>query len=349
MNTLITLYTTAWGGAEESVLDLAREIANKGVETTVLWISNYEPHQHLLSGGNFKLICLQLSPKVYSFLAPVLVAYLCIRYRIQIVNLNWRFVKEESRYLKYLRVRTVATVRAILFDKDNCREFDNTDAVIGVSEAVTHRMKEIGYRHPLFTIYNGINVSRLKTFNPSNYHPTLILSMSRLVAWKRIDWTIKAVNKLRRKGIPLILDIYGEGSEWDNLNNLIKSLQASSYIKLRDYIDNNSSKLSKYGIFVIPSFKEPFGRTIVENVLRERVLVGSKSGGIPELLPDYPLLFQYQNFSDYVKKIELAYKNYPQYQRLIQSYKSHFKGKFNMARVADDYIKVYNRLCKNVI
>jgi glycosyltransferase involved in cell wall biosynthesis len=344
MNVLITLYTTAWGGAEESVLDLAKEIAAKGINTTVLWVSNYPACQKLMFQKNFRLVRLQISPKWYTYLASFIVAILCLRLKINVVNLNWRFVREESRYLKLLQVKSVATVRAILIDKSNADEFKNTDAIIGVSKAATRRLKKIGYTNPLFTIYNGVKISQLKLFNSIDYDRAKILSMSRLVAWKRIDWTIRAVCELRKKGLPLYLDIYGEGIETDNLSRMIQAAKATEYIKIKGFVGNNDSALSKYGIFVIPSYKEPFGKTIVENVLRKRVLVGSKSGGIPELLPRYPLLFNYMDYHDYVKKIELAYLKYSKYQSLISSYTNYFRKTYDMRRVAEDYIKVYNQL-----
>lgn len=346
MRVLLTLYTTAWGGAEESVLDLAGELEKNGVETVVLFVCNYAIDSRLPKNKNlrFHLLRFRIPQKLYSMVAPFLVFAICVRYNIRIVNLNWRFVRQESRFLRLIGVKIIATVRAILLDKEDCSDFQFTDAIIGVSKAVIERIVELGYNRRVFTIYNGIDFRYLKLYPAKYRKANNIISISRLVSWKRIDWSIKAVNDLHRKGLPISLDIYGDGPERDNLAKLINELDASSYIKLKGFIDINDYRLRKYGIFLAPSLKEPFGKTIVENVVRGKVVVGSKSGGIPELLPNYPLLFCHTDYIDYVRKLELAYKHFSEYQKLVDSYKNDFLRRYNIKRVVKDYMKIYNLL-----
>jgi len=343
MNILITLYSTSWGGAEESVINLAEEIS-KFNKVILLWVSNYSFPRPLVTQSKVKIVYLRLNPNIYKLLSSWIVVLICLYYRIQIVNLNWRFVREEGLFLRFTRVKSVSTLRAILFDRINCEEFKNTDAIIGVSKATVRQIKKLGYRKPCYTIYNGIPVERLKLFNTKQYSPQKALSMSRLVAWKRVDWSIKAIHLLHSKGMPIKLDIYGDGPENVKLRELIIELGAGKYIFLRGYVNNNSDVLKDYGIFLIPSFKEPFGKTIIENVIRGRVIVGSRSGGIPELLPEYDLLFKYDNFDDYVKKIKKAYNKYDLYAKNISARSNMFRRMYNIQRVAKSYIRVYQKI-----
>lgn len=344
MNILITLYSTSWGGAEESIISLAEEISKNDHKVILLWVSNYSLPKPITTQTGVKIVYLHLIPEIYKIFSGLIVISLCLSNQIKIVNLNWRFVKEEGYFLKFARIKSVATLRAILFDRTNSDEYKNTDAIIGVSKAVVRQIKKLGYRKPCYTIYNGISIEKLKLFDTKLYSPQKILSMSRLVAWKRVDWSVKAVHFLNKKGLPITLDIYGDGPEKMNLSRLILDLGAEKYIRLCGHINNNSHLLKDYGIFLSPSFKEPFGKTIVENVLRGRVIVASRSGGIPELLPKYDLLFKCNSLDDYIQKIQKAYEKHHLYTCDIQKRSESFQQKYNMQRVAKDYINIYQKL-----
>ena len=222
MNILITLYSTSWGGAEESVLNLAEEISKNDNNIFLLWVANYDSPRPVVSFPKVKIIYLRLHRKLYGLVASYLVGLLCFYHKIDIANLNWRFVNEEGRLLKLLKIRSVATIRAILFDRNSCDEFKNVDAIIGVSKAVVNQVKALGFQKPCFVVYNGIQIEKLKFFNHKVFLPERIFSMSRLVPWKRVDWSIKAINTLHDRSYPLRFDIYGDGPERNELQKLIE-------------------------------------------------------------------------------------------------------------------------------
>ncbi len=336
---LLTLYSTSWGGAEESILSLARKLKKLNFDIYVLFISKYSVKFDF--DKDIKIFRLKINPSLYKILAPYIVTFLCLKYKIKLVNLNWRFVYEESRFLRFFKIKSIATIRAILIDKNNAGEYKNTDAIIGISQAVIDRIKELGYKKPCYLIYNGIDLENFKLFHNYKKDPYKFFTLSRLVKWKRIDWAVLAAYNLRSEGIQIQLDIYGSGPEEENLKTLINKLKANEYIKIKGWIDKNDVQLSEYGIFLIPSFAEPFGKTVVENVIRGKVIVGTNYGGIPELLPNYKLLFERDDFDDFIIKIKLALKNYSEWEKEIIKRQPWFIKYFNMERVAKEYKKIY--------
>ena len=352
MRVLLTLYSTSLGGAEESILQLAEGLAKRKEQVFVLWVSSCPINLPLPQG--VRIWKLRMPLRIYGILSGLIVSLICLAYKIQLVNLNWRFVDAESRFLRGLGIKSVATVRAILLDRSDISEYRYTDAIIGISQAVIDRVKELGYRKKCYLVYNGIETNKLDFFsNKLDFFSKIkikrysLLSMSRLVGWKRVDWSIRAVSRLRNEGIPVELDIYGDGPEEDNLKKLISDLSADSFIKMKGRVDKNDRVLGEYGIYLIPSYAEPFGKTIIENVIRGKVIVGTNYGGIPELLKDYDLLFERDSLDDYIEKIKEALNNYQKYSRQIHTMSEHFLRYFDMDRVAEDYRQIYRSVLES--
>jgi len=91
----------------------------------------------------------------------------------------------------------------------------------------------------------------------------------------------------------------------------------------------------------LPSYIEPFGKVIVEAIIRGNVVVATKSGGIPEILRNYDLLFERDNFEDLVNKMKKAYANFDYYRNLTLKMQKDMIKKFRMERVAEDYYNLF--------
>ena len=66
---------------------------------------------------------------------------------------------------------------------------------------------------------------------------TVLLTVSRLVSWKRVDRAIKALNEIKDKENYFLL-IVGEGNERANLESLTKELGLNSFVKFTGAIKN---------------------------------------------------------------------------------------------------------------
>lgn len=90
-----------------------------------------------------------------------------------------------------------------------------------------------------------------------------IISAGRLAEEKHFDLLIKAVAKLREKYDDIKLDIYGEGSKKESLNNLIYELGCGDCIRLMGY-KKLDDIYKKYDIYVSSSESETLGVTLLE-------------------------------------------------------------------------------------
>jgi len=94
---------------------------------------------------------------------------------------------------------------------------------------------------------NGVNILSMKLPPIDKNHlkeklgipqeKIVLLTVSRLVLWKRVDRSIRALNELKDKDKYFLL-IVGEGDERDNLEKLIKELDLTSNVKLTGAVKN---------------------------------------------------------------------------------------------------------------
>ena len=111
------------------------------------------------------------------------------------------------------------------------------------------------------------------SFPVEQRRPLSLMTASRLDPRKRLDLAIRAVALAHQKEPNLSFDIYGEGGEQENLQELIDTLGANGYIQLRGHADLQEI-YSQYELYVTTSQWETFGLTLMEAVGAGLALVG---------------------------------------------------------------------------
>ena len=115
-----------------------------------------------------------------------------------------------------------------------------------------------------------------------------MITVSRLVNAKHVNWVIEAVTIAKEYVPDLSLDIYGKGPEEENLRKQIKKLQCDNYIHLCGHCDV-TELYQNYEAYVSGSISESFGLTLME-------AIGS---GLPII--GFDVRYGNQNFIDDVK------------------------------------------------
>ncbi len=118
--------------------------------------------------------------------------------------------------------------------------------------------------------------------------PNIIMAVSRLTVQKRIPYLLEAI-KIVAQEIPEIkLEIYGAGPEKGNLENLIRSLGIEKHAKIFDPIPQPELRKAycRAGMVVLNSVDEGFGLALTEAMLCRTAVIGSRSGGITDIIDD---------------------------------------------------------------
>lgn len=167
---------------------------------------------------------------------------------------NWLFKVQLwlAKYLYPLADGLVATTKPVL-------------------QELLEEMKINFDRTEIAVIPNIVDVNKIaaEASNPAS-HPWLqlkdipvIVSVARLAKQKNFPLLINALKKVRQE-LEVKLIIYGEGSERENIENLVQQLGLEDVVSLPGNIPAPHIEMAKADAFILSSEEEAFGLVIVE-------------------------------------------------------------------------------------
>ncbi|MHA1249437.1 MAG: glycosyltransferase family 4 protein [Candidatus Helarchaeota archaeon] len=156
-------------------------------------------------------------------------------------------------------------------------------------------------------IYNSLDIDDLKLENPIKINinkrdnEILLLSVGRLVNWKRFDIIIKTLKLLDKK---FKLIIVGEGPEYKNLKKLSKTLGVSDRILFLGKLKHDELLYlyEKIDILILLSEYEGYSHVLIEALLKKKNIIASKIGGNPEIIKNYKNGILIQNDPNELRK-----------------------------------------------
>ncbi len=112
----------------------------------------------------------------------------------------------------------------------------------------------------------------------------LIGNASALSPQKGHETLLRAVAELKKVTPHFSVLIAGDGNLKQNLENLSKELGIQDQVQFIGFIKNVPEFLSALDILVVPSNNEGLGTIILDGILAGCAVVGSRVGGIPEII-----------------------------------------------------------------
>jgi glycosyltransferase involved in cell wall biosynthesis len=142
-------------------------------------------------------------------------------------------------------------------------------------------------RTPATQIYNGIVLPPAKPL-PRSPYPTIIY-VGRLEAVKGVDHLVKAFAAVQRKFPRSRLRIVGDGTQSAALKQLAEQLKVSDSIDFPGWVEQQriAQEYAAATLAVIPSvWPENLPTVAIEALAVGRPIVGSRTGGVSELIDD---------------------------------------------------------------
>ena len=160
---------------------------------------------------------------------------------------------------------------------------NSSEIIITPSTHLKQFVNDLGSINNVLKINNGIEIIDLGREAEPNKINNLLVN-SRLVVQKNIDLVIEAFGILNDSRLKL--EIIGEGSEFQRLNELITNLEIQNNVILIGKVDNNSvSKyLEKSQLFIQASDYEGLPHSILEAINYEVPVLSTEAGGCKDLL-----------------------------------------------------------------
>jgi glycosyltransferase involved in cell wall biosynthesis len=124
--------------------------------------------------------------------------------------------------------------------------------------------------------------------------PSKLISIARLEEKKGYPYLLDALARLREKGVPFSLDIYGEGNERASIERRVRELDLGGSVALKGSIahDRIPDLLRASGIYVLPCIvlankdRDGIPNTILEALACGVPVVSTNVSGIPEVVED---------------------------------------------------------------
>lgn len=176
-----------------------------------------------------------------------------------------------------------------------------------------------------------------------------IVGIGRLNKIKGFDILINAVIGINEKERRCIVDIYGDGPEFDSLNAMIEQNKCSEYVQLKGVTYNSIETIQQYDIMVIPSRIEPFGLVVLEGFQAGVPVIISDVPGMNEIVGNEKtgLKFKSEDVSDLISKILYMINNQEKAFSCAINAQQDLRTKYNEDRAYTDYINYYKKYtCK---
>lgn len=237
--------------------------------------------------------------------------------------------------------------------------FNKCDITIGPSYYSIKILKKFGFKSMSKIISNGID--RLifnENINPKpflkrykiNKNLKKVLFVGRLHKDKNLDILIKAANIVTNRRADVLFIIVGEGIGKKRLKLLVKKLNLSKSFLFTGFIPDNllPSAYAVADVFVLPSFSEIQGIVLLEAAATGKVLIGSNSTAIKELVINgyNGYTFKINNFNDLAQKI-LKVLNTEQLAKNLSVNSIKLAKKHDINKSIDKLEKVYKTLLKH--
>jgi glycosyltransferase involved in cell wall biosynthesis len=156
--------------------------------------------------------------------------------------------------------------------------------VQAVSESTAQDLVQRGFRRERIEIIeNGVD---LEFYAPDAAQPRFeeptMLYLGRLKRYKRVDLVIRAVARLRQRGVRVRLIIAGQGDQRSELEQLTATLQLQQHVEFAGFVSEERKRelFRRSWVHVLASPKEGWGISNIEAAACGTATVASNSPGL---------------------------------------------------------------------
>lgn len=225
----------------------------------------------------------------------------------------------------------------------------NSACLICVSRAVEEKMHRVCPGVPTQVVYNGLDTSVFfhedRPVQPEGL-PARLMFSGGIRRSKGTYLVLEAISKLP-SNLAYTLDIYGaeglgRGEHSSEMMAECERLGIDGRVTYHGQKDSLAEAYRSHDILVMASRAEAFGRVTAEAMLCGCLVVGSNSGGTPELISDgRGYLFESGNTSDLAHVLEEAVGNQEEREKRTSSALAYARERFTSEVYVDKVEKIY--------
>ena len=162
----------------------------------------------------------------------------------------------------------------------------------------SHAMKELLWtnlsalapRSRSYVVHNAVD---LETFTPAPWPDSPLIRIgivANFAPFKRHEDFLRMAAEMNKTRRDLEFWIVGEDTQGTGrraaLEQLVRELKIDSCVRFLGHISDIPDLMRQLHLLVVPSQFEPFGRVVIEAMACGRPVIGSRDGGIPEIIEE---------------------------------------------------------------
>ena len=189
-------------------------------------------------------------------------------------------------------------------------------------------------------INNGLDT---KEFSPVNEVKRnkfrLITTASADVPLKGLDFTLKALKKLKKDFPDMHLIVIGLIKKGGHTEKLIKKLGLEDNVIFKSNLTKKEIKdcYSKSSIAIVSSLYEGFGYPVIEAMSCEVPLIATNVSSIPELTLEFAKLIDPKSEEMIYQSVKDILANYDDYKKIAIRGREHVINNFNWNKITEEY------------
>jgi glycosyltransferase involved in cell wall biosynthesis len=354
---------STFGGGERHFVDLCRGLDSLGhdVFVAIRPTCSWRERLDFLPRDRFLEVSIRNS---FGMLSAKKIARFAARNRIDIIHAHLG----RDYITAGIAARSVGTAklvitRHVMFPMKSYHRIalSNVDAAIGVSPAVTERLRMIFRYDRVHTIPNGISFDDLQVSHAAGaefrrYHAipddaVVIANIGELRLQKGQRDLVLAANELAKDHDGLHFIIAGEDHTLDGrfrreLRRLVRVLGLEERFLFLGWLDDIRPLLAATDIFVSPSHSESFGLAILDAMAAGRAVVATETDGAKELLGGLADLAAIRDPLDLAAKIDPLISDGSKRDELGSKLRASAEERFGIEKMINATDRLYRELVK---
>lgn len=299
----ITCYPT-YGGSGIVATELGLELANRGHQIHFITYANpirlsERPDilYHEVEVSNYPLFqyppyCLALASRMAEVAEQYELDLLHVHYAIphSVSAMLAKGILSSQRRLPFVTTLHGTDITLVGMDRSyfpiTKYSIEQSDAVTAISEDLRrHTVEVFDVSKPIETIHNFVNASLYRPREERAPGPPRMIHLSNFRPVKRVTDCIRVLAQVR-KSVDAELWMVGDGPERGAAERLAHDLGLVCAVKFLGKRNDVPALLREADVLLMPSEMESFGLAALEGMSSGVVPVGTRVGGVPELITE---------------------------------------------------------------
>ena len=292
--------------------------------------------------------------KLSNNVVAIQVAHYAKKHGIDIIHSNSSIIDIGALISKYSGIPHIWHFREFLQEDQNaimwCSQsyfnglaLKHTKQIIAVSKAVKTKYDDY-FGEKIKVVYNGVpQIKERENIAKKNDDRVNIIEVGKVCTGKGQDVTLKAMAQLVHSGCTNIRLLLIGNPEFDFGKSLYNEIH--EYVDIvgqKDITEVNRIRMELGDIEVVSSKAEAFGRVTVEAMMCGLPVVGSNSGGTPELIENNVtgVLYTQGDYNDLAEKLRMLIEN-KELRTSIGNRAKSVVGYYSIERCVEEILDIY--------